>query len=98
MLALPASPRESGGAGGLPGCRTHVFAARRYGVRGIRRSSPGGRTGRCGAALALLVLFAFVKLLREVVLHTHLAECVELAFQIVDVLFLVGEDLFEQRA
>src|SRR5690349_13967831 len=52
------------------------------------------------ATIALLVLFFFfaVELLREVVLYPHLVNGVQLAFQPVNVVLLIGQNLVEQLA
>ena len=55
-------------------------------------------TELCRRPKLVLFLFAFVQLLREVVLHAHFADGMELAFQPVDVVFFIFQDLFQQFA
>ena len=58
---------------------------------------PYGRGSEKGV-LALALSLAFVKLLRQIILQAHFTDCVQLALQIIDMLFLVFEDLLKQGA
>jgi hypothetical protein len=47
--------------------------------------------------MLVLFVFALVELLGKIILHTHLTDGMQLAFQIIDMLFFVAQDLFEER-
>ncbi len=65
---------------------------------GQRVTSAARHTGPISDARTLVFLFAFVKLLGKIVFDTHFTNGVQLALQVVDMFFLVGEDLLKQRA
>jgi len=47
--------------------------------------------------MLVFFFFALVELLGKIILHTHLTDGMQLAFQIIDMLFFVAQDLFEER-
>src|SRR5579871_1907303 len=71
MLALPTPSRKSRSAGSLSGSRAHVFPEQGSNSFGGSGNSPARNADR---ALVLFVLLAFVKLLGEIIFHTHLTE------------------------
>ena len=100
------------GYGGESGIRTHVTLSSKHAFQACafshsaispRRAASSEESGTTNPApgrpslpaTRYLLLFLF-QLLRQVILDPHLGDGVQLSLEVVNVLFLVGQDFFQQ--